>query len=78
MPPNRGVNRTPAEDSLGAIVEIAIEHGPTHIFIEFLAAYFRGVCGFDLLPGFFHDRLVISNGFFVAEALHFFADAADE
>ena len=77
-PPCGDINRRVAEDIAGAVVVIAVQHGPFHYIIEYLALYLGGIGGFYLGPGALGDIAIVIQGFFKAETFHFFANAAHQ
>lgn len=78
MPPQRHIDWTSAENILGFIFKLSIEHGPTHMVIELFAFYLWCIRVFNLFPGPLDDVLVIADGFPVAETFHLLAHAFDE
>ena len=76
-PPHRQEDRAD-ENVAGALVVVLVEHGPFERFVVHLALDFRRAGRFDLLPGAFHDALVVGDRFLAAEPFHLVGDTVDQ
>src|SRR3990172_11943942 len=74
-PPDRHIYGSAVEHPPRAIVVIAVQHGPIHDLIVFLAFNLRGIGSLYLRPGALCDRLVVGDRLFSAEAFHFIGNA---
>lgn len=78
MPPVRQENWTSPEYILSSVLKVLVQHGPTHVVIEFFAFDFWCIGIFYLLPGSADDVLVIAGSLPMAETFHFRADTIDQ